>query len=121
MLNIRDYFGKHKPSDEELKQAQILIAKVSNILSLFGEDRAQTSGFRSPTYNKQIGGSPNSAHCFAKAIDVVDKDGSLGKWLLQNEHHIIDLDLYAEHPDYTKGWCHLTTRAPKSGLRFFKP
>lgn len=29
--------------------------------------------------------------------------------------------LYREHPDSTEGWCHLTTRAPHSGRRTFKP
>lgn len=29
--------------------------------------------------------------------------------------------LYREDPDSTRGWCHLTTRAPRSGRRTFKP
>lgn len=29
--------------------------------------------------------------------------------------------LYREHPDSTPTWCHLTTRAPRSGRRTFHP
>lgn len=73
-------------------------------------------GFRLPTATT---GAQNSSHKEAKGVDVYDPDN----WL---DDHITDelleeCGLYREHPDSTPGWCHLTTRAPRSGMRTFFP
>ena len=53
------------------------------------------------------------------AVDIFDPkneiDGAITDQLL------IAHELYREHPAATKGWCHLTTRAPHSGNRSFLP
>jgi len=52
-------------------------------------------------------------------VDVADGNGKLDETITDAllEAH----GLYREHPEATPGWCHLTTRAPKSGRRTFYP
>lgn len=37
---------------------------------VYGKPMKVTSGFRDPSYNKQIGGADNSAHIYGKAADI---------------------------------------------------
>jgi zinc D-Ala-D-Ala carboxypeptidase len=37
---------------------------------VYGKPMAVSSGFRDPSYNKQIGGADNSAHIYGKAVDI---------------------------------------------------
>lgn len=64
----------------------------------------------------------------AKAgVDRYDPRNRLDEWLDTFEHgdgdnsKLAEYGLYREHPEDTPGWCHLTTRAPKSRRRTFKP
>jgi len=45
---------------------------------------AVTSGFRTPDYNKQIGGVPFSRHCYGDAVDIYIDE--------KNDHHMDDLN-----------------------------
>lgn len=80
-------------------------------------------GFR----DKWEEGAPNSSHKEARAEDRFDPMDELDKWLDEFETgdggntKLEEYGLYREHPDDTPGWCHLTTRAPGSGRRTFKP
>jgi hypothetical protein len=51
----------------------------------------------------------------------MDKDEAFDKWLTANPEKLVEHNLYREHPDATKGWCHLSTRKPPSGNRTFRP
>lgn len=53
------------------------------------------------------------------AVDWYDPEDHFDAWITDErlERH----DLYREHPDATKGWAHLTDRAPHSGHRTFRP
>ncbi len=64
-------------------------------------------------------GAPQSAHKQGMAVDVYDPDGAFDDWL--TDDILRDYGLYREHPAATRGWCHLTTRAPASGKRTFLP
>jgi hypothetical protein len=81
-------------------------------------------GFRTPASTT---GAPGSSHKEAKAVDVDDAGEALDTWLDQFEDgqggnsKLEQYGLYREHPSATKGWCHLTTRAPASGHRTFMP
>lgn len=132
MLSIRTYFGRfydHKEKTEEVtKNATKLVAKASLLLSHFGEDRICTSGFRPSSYNKQIGGSPNSLHCRGLAIDLWDFDKKLGLWCKANENLLEELGLYLEDLSVThagdnpnKYWVHAQIVPPRSGKRWFIP
>lgn len=82
-------------------------------------------GFRLPTATT---GKENSSHKEARGVDDSDQDNGLDDWLstfdrqdgLHNE--VLERHgLYREHPESTPTWCHLTTRAPHSGKRTFRP
>lgn len=62
-----------------------------------------------------------SSHLSGKAADISDPDGKLAKWLQENEQKLAVAGLWCEHPNYTKGWCHVQSVPPKSGKRFFIP
>jgi hypothetical protein len=73
-------------------------------------------------------GAAMSSHKEAKAVDVYDPREELDAWisLFDSEegrkNSLLEAQgLYREHPDDTHGWCHLTTRAPASGWRTYKP
>lgn len=81
-------------------------------------------GFRTPGAST---GAPGSSHKEAKAVDDYDPQDEFDTWLDQFEigdggnSKLEEYGLYREHPSKTKGWCHLTTRAPASGKRTFWP
>lgn len=86
-------------------------------------------GFRTPASTT---GGPDSSHRILKpeegaGVDPNDPGDRLDKWLDGFEDgkggnsKLEEYDLYREHPDYTPGWTHLTTRRPPSGHRTFKP
>lgn len=60
-------------------------------------------------------------------VDDYDPGDLLDSWLSQFDredggNEVLERhNLYREHPDDTPGWCHLTTRRPRSGRRTFKP
>lgn len=64
-----------------------------------------------------------SSHLTGHAVDIEDRDGKLGRWLLANEDKLVELGLYCE--DYnsthnvTSGWVHLQDTPTKN--RFFLP
>jgi hypothetical protein len=64
-------------------------------------------------------GAATSSHKEGRGIDIADGNGRLDAMITDAmlERH----GLYREHPDATSGWCHLTTRAPKSKRRTFWP
>jgi hypothetical protein len=133
MLQLSDYFKQFRDSDEidddKRKNAQILISKVSHLLSMIPyENPIISSGFRPSWYNKKISGSANSAHCFAMAIDIVDPTEEIGKWCRTNIKYLMENKLFMESLDITHKsekpsgkWVHLTTRAPRSGNIIFLP
>jgi hypothetical protein len=66
-------------------------------------------------------GAPNSSHKTGKGVDLYDPDGDIDNCLMEHQSFLYECGLYMEHPSATRGWCHLTTRAPKSGNRVFYP
>lgn len=131
-ITVRDYFGPHKPSAaRHVPNARHLLAAVT---ALVEEARAAgitftlnpatatlVSGQTWGGYRTQECpiGAPLSAHKTGEAVDVHDPLNALDNWLTDAklEKH----GLYREHPEATLGWCHLTTRAPGSGRRTFRP
>lgn len=64
-------------------------------------------------------GAAKSSHKEAKAVDVYDPQDKLDRWI--TDELLSHYGLYREAPTKTPGWCHLTTRPPKSGNRTFLP
>ena len=62
-----------------------------------------------------------SSHLYGCAVDIKDPDGKLAAWVKANKAKLEECGLWCENPQYTKGWVHLQTYAPKSMNRFFNP
>lgn len=136
MITLEEMFrGKmdHPDATEErLDNARDLLEKVSKLFvyleyepkicpntgcqisgSLHGDG---DGGFRLQSSKT---GAVKSSHKEGQAVDVYDPGGKLDMML--NDKILSMFELYREHPSETPGWCHLTTRAPRSGRRTFYP
>lgn len=135
MITLTEYFQKpHSPRHRA--NAAVLLDRVNTLLGEAAKAGAYKhdvdpdtgsriggeaggdgdGGFRTP--GSRTGG-PGSAHRTAEAVDVYDPAGKLDAWI--TDEALVYHGLFREHPDATPTWCHLTTRAPKSGARTFRP
>jgi len=62
-----------------------------------------------------------SSHLYGCAVDISDPAGRLAHWLSTNTNILAKNGLWMEDPQYTNGWVHLQTYAPKSMIRLFVP
>lgn len=136
---LGDYFGKktdHVDATPERKaNAIVLLTHVNALLDEYlaaghrlennphtgtlisgSKGGAGDGGFRLSTSST---GKPGSAHKEAMAIDVADIGDNLDSWITRTI--LIKHNLYREAAPKTLSWCHLQTRAPKSGNRSFLP
>lgn len=60
------HLGEHVHIDEHFIPFVLLLQKFRD---WYNRPINITSGYRPPDYNDQIGGSPNSAHLFTRAVD----------------------------------------------------
>ena len=136
MITLQEYFSDKPHPNEYNLNALTLLYRVNNLIAAYTTDTGKLpqinpitgsqvsgskggdGGFRLPTSTT---GSSKSAHKLGMAIDLVDHDQHLDKWLDKNPDALIKYDLYREEPASTVNWCHLSTRKPLSGKRTFKP
>lgn len=126
MITLEDYFGRVShiavPDDMVINNATELLSRVNALMASLGMKTTVNSGWRPPAYNATIpNAAPNSKHCTGNAIDLADPDGELDDILFKNPTHLIEHELWMEHPLATKGWCHLQSIPPRSGNRIFFP
>lgn len=119
---------KEDTKEQYLKNANMITARASELLSAFGKDLPITSGWRPASYNAQVGGSPNSKHCTCQAVDIWDADKKLGEWCVANIERLKDVGIWMESlatthksDDPKKRWVHWQCVAPKSGNIIFNP
>jgi hypothetical protein len=144
MITIEEYFQAKPHTPEHEAAAKDLLERVNDLLAHALEDGA-FDGPKCPNTGTQISGSKGgsgdgrfrlqtattgstlSSHKEAKGVDVYDPRNELDALLDHSEigggenPALEHYGLYREAPDATQGWCHLTTRAPRSGRRTFKP
>ena len=136
MITLQEYFSDKPHPNEYNLNALTLLYRVNNLIAAYTTDTGKLpqinpitgsqvsgskggdGGFRLPTSTT---GSSKSAHKQGMAIDLVDHDQHLDKWLDAKPDALIKYDLYREEPASTINWCHLGTRKPLSGKRTFKP
>lgn len=81
-----------------------------------------SSGRRTPEINASIpGAAPQSNHLQCNALDIVDRDRAISRWVAANLHDLADLDLWLEDPRCTPTWVHIQQVPPRSGNRVFIP
>lgn len=120
----QEMFCKYNPKelpDGVITKLMVLRLRL-NMLGLdFKLPRVFTCTYRSPEHNARVGGAKESSHLTGCACDIADADCKLKDYLRANPELLEECDLYAEDFDSTPSWVHLTTVAPKSGKRIFKP
>jgi uncharacterized protein YcbK (DUF882 family) len=98
-------------SDKEFFIEQELIDKLDKLREEFGESLTITSGYRSPAYNKQIGGAPSSQHCLGKAVDIRPTVSSKEK--LDKLYLLCEKYFEAVGDGRNKGFVHVDLRVGK--------
>jgi hypothetical protein len=137
MITLAQYVGPHAQSKdwtfERQKAAMTLLDKVNALCGEMQSDglvmqinpatRSQISGKTLGGFRPQDAtqGAPNSSHKQGQGIDLFDPKDTIDAWCVANQERLANHGIYIEHPDATKGWCHMTTRAPRSGNRVFMP
>ncbi len=101
----------NEPRKEHLENLQRLISNlIQPMRDQLGAIRI-TSGYRSPTLNRAIGGSSKSQHCKGEALDLQFwKDGQMCNkeifdWIIESG---LDFDQMINEFDYS--WIHLSLR-----------
>ena len=107
--------------DYKLNAGRLVEAVNGLLKDLVFELPPINSGFRTTVANMAAGGSRLSSHCTCMAIDFHDPDHKLYDLCAANVPLLEKHGIYLEDKQYTKTWCHMTTRRPASGNRFFKP
>lgn len=121
-ITLKDYFHRgdmEEAPSEVIEEAKVTIRAVNKLLKQLNivSKPIVTSGYRNPSYNKKIGGSPRSAHMSGMAIDISDKYDAIKAQI--TEEMLASAGLYMEHPDHSKGWIHLQIRP--TSRRIFYP
>lgn len=137
-ISIDQYFNNKRQAPEVTSKvewsAEILLGRVDLLLGEF----ESTTGFHvavNPSTKNHISGNhegdggfrlgasttgaAGSSHKEGRGVDIFDPDGALDEWI--TDAILEKYSLYREDPSATIRWCHLTTRAPGSGKRTFKP
>lgn len=135
MITLSEYVGPHGQSpdwtQECIDSAEELLLWV-NALAAYLESQGVVLPTNPATGSRISGktfggfrpqscpqGAPSSSHKTGKGIDLYDPHNGIDNAI--TDARLAKFSLYREHPDSTKGWCHLTTRAPGSGRRTFLP
>lgn len=142
-ITIEEYFGpwiNHADATVAKREnAQALLGRVNSLLleavgagvevetnpATHSHVSGQAYGGFRPQACPQ--GAPDSSHKTGEGVDVFDPIDALDDWISHFDTEnggntkLEECGLYREHPDDTRRWCHLTTRAPKSKRRTFKP
>jgi len=116
------------PLTPELEANLTKLLKAVNVVrKAYGKPMIVTSGYRPAHFNADAKGAKRSAHMVCMAVDFRDSNGELDKWCEDNQDLLESLGLWQEHPDATKGWCHLDIaerpirERPGCKKRQFKP
>lgn len=128
LMDILTSSGKYPEREQSpectgfvLVAAHTLSERVSALLWDLGMGAKVSSGFRTSATNGAAGGAKKSAHMSGEAVDLEDPQGTIANAIMAAPTLLEKHGLYMESPQHTKGWIHLTTRAPKSGNRIFIP
>jgi hypothetical protein len=140
MISVEEYFGgkgKHQDCTAQRRANAVqLLSRVNTLLARAFDEGAYEwevdpdtgtnisgsrggsgdGGFRLSTATT---GRLGSSHKEGQGVDIYDPDDHLDEWI--TDEILEQSGLYREHPDHTRGWVHLQTRAPGSGRRTFLP
>ena len=108
------------------KNLAILLERMNELRDAYDKPMIVTSGLRSE--EQQAGliaqgktNAKNSKHLAGAACDILDENGELKKWIMDNVKILEKIGLWCEDFGHTPTWCHFQIMAPGSGKRFFIP
>ena len=110
----------------------VLLDRVNKIRTLWNKPMIVTSGYRSMEHHLAIYAAKGitdqskipmkSKHLIGAAVDISDPDGSLKKFVKNNNYKVLeDAMLWMEDESTTHGWLHVQIFAPMSSKREFMP
>lgn len=105
----RDITHKDEYTDTISKNIDTLLIALNKFREAYGKPMTVNSGWRDKASNKAAGGASNSNHLHGLACDFKDPDGAIDAFAVECDDNgkLKEWGLWLEHPDSTKGWCHL--------------
>lgn len=97
-----------KDKTEELLVAQDLLDILEEIRKHFDRPVIINSGYRTPSWNSKVGGTPNSYHCKGMAADIVVK-GKSSKEVAEYANSIMEKGGIIRYTNFT----HIDVREKK--------
>ena len=97
-----------KDKTEELLVAQDLLNILEEIRKHFDTPVIINSGYRTPSWNSKVGGTPNSYHCKGMAADIVVK-GHSSKQVAEYANSIMEKGGIIRYTNFT----HIDVREKK--------
>jgi uncharacterized protein YcbK (DUF882 family) len=97
-----------KDKTEELLVAQDLLNILEEIRKHFDKPVIINSGYRTPSWNSKVGGTPNSYHCKGMAADIVVK-GKSSKEVAEYANSIMEKGGIIRYTNFT----HIDVREKK--------
>lgn len=128
MISLKELNPKgYKLDAEQELNLKVLLTRINIVRKAFNKPMIVTSGFRSredhaAIYAKQ--GLPpkwGSLHLKGAACDILDNNGELWEFCINNLKLIEDAKLWLEDKSATPTWVHFQIFPPKSGKIIFKP
>lgn len=122
LLKGRDKQYASEYSQEVSDNLDKLLIPINQVRTAWAKPMTVTSGWRPAAINSATpGAATHSKHMIGLAVDILDTDGSLMQWVLDNLSMMKDLGLYFEDFRWTPNWVHFQLGAPGSGKRIFVP
>lgn len=123
MITQEEINRRHRAITPEIQaNLDILVKRINALESACPIPMLVTSGLRSAEDQMRINPkAPNSMHTKGAAVDILDADGELKKWVLKNVSVLESIGLWCEDFSATATWVHFQILAPRSGHRFFLP
>lgn len=86
-----------------------LLIAINKFRAAYGKPMSVSSGWRPASINTSVGGASKSNHVLGLACDFKDPDGAIDAFAVECDKNgkLKEWGLWLEHPDSTKGWCHL--------------
>lgn len=97
--------GDTEPPASVVENLRLLAQRLQVLRDILGKPIKINSGYRSPAYNKKVGGAAKSMHLFGMAVDIQ---------LSAADQKLLKLDNWSGGYGKAPTWCHLDIRAEKA-------
>lgn len=122
LLKGRDLQYPNDYTQEVSDNLDKLLEAMNQVRSAWGNPMVVDSGWRPPAVNAATSGAAKkSKHMSGLAVDILDPDEKLWKWVLENLSLMQQLGLYFEDKRWSPTWVHFQLGPPASGKRIFVP